>query len=1168
MKKILLLASMLFFCLISFGQQVKISVKFENEPIKSILNEIEKKTEYTFVYSTTLIDTQKRLTLEAIDEKLESLLNKLCSQAGLSYTVEGKRIILTKKGSAKETKNIKIIKGKVFDNEKKPLIGAYVYLKDNLNCCGMTDLEGDFTISVDENSASGDSLVVKYIGMKNIIVPFDSSKEFLFVLEQDVRYLEDVVVTGYQTLSRERSSGSFSIVKSASLENKTASMNVVDRLEGLVPGLSINMSEGSDKLLMRGLTSLNASRSPLVVIDGIPSSYESVSNLVNPNDVESITFLKDATAASIWGAAAANGVINIVTKIGKSEVRRPKVSYNSFVSIKGRPDYSYQKLMNSEQLITAAKESFSSTDYPWSQVTASSGGQDPVVYPHEKILYDLERGLINQQTANGRLDSLARLNNRAQIDDFLTQNAILTNHNITFTGGSSFHNYYASYGYTSDNKSDKSESNKHQINLRQIFHFTPHIKLDLTSNIAYEKSSQFLVPGLPATINSYLPYAMFQDEAGNALSQAYLKRYEPYRKDAEQKGNLDLDYIPLNENRYTQNGTTNLNARVSAGLDITLAPWLQYQGKFQYQKGYRKGYNYYDSRSYTVRDELPYYTVAAQPGGVPTYYLPMTGGHYQNISSVNSAWTVRNQLSLDKTFGDRHQLTAIAGTEVRADLFENHTNYRRGFDMQSQTYSPYDEKFLSTTGVDGAILKLGSFGNNTLSANIDRFSEVETRFFSLYSNVAYTLDRKYTFNGSIRMDQSNLFGSNKSTQFKPIWSAGLSWNISKEEFCNNTIFNNLVFRATFGYGGNSPRPGSGGPYDILYPSINSNFKEIGYIAAVPANKSLSWERTATTNIGVDFSILHNRLSGTIDIYSKRTEDLLGFYPVDPTGGWYYAYGNLGSISNDGFELSLSSFNIETKDFSWNTIFTLSNNKNKLTRLERNVPLTYSTKLHEAYFEGYPAYSLFGFNYKGLNSEGNPVAINSNGQEVTLSNELTADDPIFGGVTQPKWFGGLTNEFKYKDFSLSALVIYNFGYHMRRDVNSTYSERITENLQQSFANRWKKPGDENITDIPKYVPLRSSSDMEREIFIYTKALSNIVNASYVKLREITLSYTIPTKVSNKILMDNLVVYGQVNNLLLWTKNRDGIDPEFYDIRRGVRTTKEPAYLTLGIKVSFL
>jgi len=1163
------------FVLVSFflssfqdGFSQNITLKFKDTPLKTVLKEIQKQSDYRFVYNDNLVNANALITVDVSAQNINTVLDEILVKNNIGYRISGKQILLSPKQQTSENTLHKggVVVGFVKDPDGNPLPGVNVQL-NNTKTFATTDVSGKFEI---KSNAPGDIINLSMIGMKRIALVTDDRKEYYIILEEDAIQLENVVVTGYQTLSRERSSGSFSVVKNSALESKTASMNVVDRLEGLIPGLSVNMSAGGEKFLMRGLTSINAAKSPLVVIDGVPSSYDAVSSLVNPNDVESITFLKDATAASIWGASAANGVINITTKVGKAQVRKPKVSYNSFISFKGKPVYEYQKMMSSEEFADAAKEVFSVTDYPWNTVTSSSSSaRNPVIYPHEKILYDLSRGLISQSVANSRVDSLKSLNNREQLEDFLTRNSVLTNHSLSFSGGSDFHTYYGSYAYTGNTNYDKSSTSKHQINLRQDFKFTKDIKLDITANLAYETGEQFLVTDLPASFNNYLPYAMFADETGTPLSQAYLKRYEPFRKDAEQKSQLNLDYIPLLENNYTQNGTTALTARINAGLNINLFEGLQYQGKFQFQKGYVKSYNYYNKNSYKVRDELVYFTVApASSTALPTYYLPTTGGHYQTNNTSNTAWTVRNQLLFDKTFGEKHQITSLAGTEVRGDLSVVHNTYRRGFDMQTQTYSPYDERALSTTGVSSPVILIGSTSTNTLPAKSETFGEYDTRFFSLYANAAYTYNKRYTFNGSVRMDQSNLFGSNKSTQFKPIWSLGASWNISKEDFCKIDAINNLNVRLTYGFGGNSPAPGSGGPFDILLPSNNANFTEIGYFVALPANAGLSWERTSTTNLGVDFSILKNRISGSVDLYKKRTEDLLGYIPLDPTTGWYYAYGNLGKIRNDGFELMLNTVNISTKTFQWNTVFTLSYNENKLEELKRNTALGFSNMINEQFIEGYPAYSLFGFDYIGLNGSGNPVARKADGGEATLSSHFSINDPVFKGVAQPKWFGGMTNEFTYKGFSLSALVVYNLGHSMRRDVNSVYSDRITTNLPQSFNDRWRVAGDEANTNVPKYIANSSTSNSQRYLSIYTKAAQNIISASYAKLRDLTLSYMIPKNLANKILMENLTIYGQVNNILLWKNNNFDIDPEYYNLRQGTRADKMPPFVTIGVKVNFL
>src|SRR3989339_237082 len=284
MKKVLLLFSMIFFSLVIFAQDVKITIKMENEPIKSILNEIEKKSNYTFVYSSTLIDTKRNISLVADNEKLETVVAKLCTIAGLNYSFEGKRVVLTQKLTSKEPAKLESkqvqIKGKVIDDENQPLAGAYVFFKNDINVCGITDLHGHFSFSADENSVKGDALVVKYIGMKGVEIPYIGTTDYIINLEQDTRLLENVIVTGYQTISKERSAGSFSLVKGEVVQDKAnISGSLIQSLEGQAAGLNVNIkSNGDEEFLIRGLTSINSNKQPLIVVDGVAVSQSVLNN--------------------------------------------------------------------------------------------------------------------------------------------------------------------------------------------------------------------------------------------------------------------------------------------------------------------------------------------------------------------------------------------------------------------------------------------------------------------------------------------------------------------------------------------------------------------------------------------------------------------------------------------------------------------------------------------------------------------------------------------------------------------------------------------------------------------------------------------------------------------------------------------------------------------------
>lgn len=1146
-------------------QNIRLSLHLKKVPLTKVFSAIEQQSNLRFVYGNNIIPADKRISIDVDNVTLTDVLKEVLLGTGLGFSSTETNLVVINQQPA-PAKQERIIKGKVFDEAHNAVPGVTVMLK-NLQAGSNTNAKGEFTLAVTE---SNPILLISCMGFMPKTLEVGDKSYLEIILTPNISLLQQVVVTGYQTISKERSAGSFTKVEGAQLQQKSGSMSVVDRLEGLVPGFAVNNSTGADKFLIRGVSSVNASRMPLFVVDNVPMSNDYITNFVNPNDVESITFLKDATAASIWGANAANGVVVITTRKGKDLNRRIKMNYDGFVSFKGLPDYDYQHKMNSTQFMNAAKEIFNATAYPWKTVTTPGvGNSDPIVYPHERILYDLSNGFIPQSVADARMDSLASLNNRGQIDQYLQQPALLTNHSLSFTGGSQFHSYYGSLAYTNQQNNDKSSLNRYQMNLRQDFAFSKNVKADMTVNLSQQKNTRFIIPTLP-DLNTYLPYAMLADADGTPLSQAYLKMYQPYRQTAETKSALNLNYIPLKESGYTSNNATTSGAvRVNTGLNIKLAKGLTYDGRFQYQQVNNNGYTFYDQKSYQTRYELVHFTQApTTPGAKPVYFLPESGGQYQSSNSQNISWTVRNQLMYDNSF-KAHQLTFLAGTEVRGDRTRSFSSTRRGFDFQTQTYNVYDEKSLQLNGVTNPVIGNNSATKSTLTSQPVSVSEIETRFFSLYANGAYTYKQRYNLNGSIRMDQSNLFGTEKSQQYKPIWSAGAGWIISNEAFFAVKSVNRLNLRLTYGLGGNAPLPGSGSSQDIVIAESSPLFNGmgIGYRPLLPGNKMLTWERTKMVNVGVDFDLFNSRLSGAIDVYQKKTIDLLGSQPLDRTAGWYYGYANLGDMMNKGIDVQLNSRNIAKGRFSWNTLLTLGYNKNKVLKLNRTSPLTPSNKANVGFVEGYPAYSFFAYKWAGLDATGDPQITTANGKTLKNTSGITAADLNYAGISQPAWYGGITNSFRYGSFDLSFLVIYNLGYQMRRDVNTFYSGRLTANIPTSFEDRWKQPGDEAKTNIPAYVALGSQDIARRSTDLYNKADINIVSADYVKLRDLTLAWNLPARVVDHAGMESFRIYTQLNNVMLWKANKDDIDPEYFKLMYATRAPAMKPFFTVGVNVRF-
>jgi len=1167
----MILLSVWMMCLTITAHAQTITLNQTDVPLENVLKSITSQAGYKFVYTGSVIDTKQKVSVNVRSNDIKVILDAVFKGTKITFTIADKQVALSlrKEVTAPQTNTgTRTVSGKVTEKDGSPLIGVLVTAEGS-PATAFTGMTGEYCISVKDDPQT--KLTFKYLGMTSTTLPIGALSQLNVSMLADNVLLDQVVVTGYQTISKERSAGSYSIVKGAEFQDKAISRgSVLESLEGVVSGLRVNLGSEGDKFLIRGITSINSNRKPLFIVDGVSVPSEMIERIFNGNDINNVTVLKDATAASIWGAQAANGVVVITTKSG-SRTDRTEVTYNGSYTFRGMPDYSYNDIMNSSLFIKNATEIFDPVGYQWS---AMSTGIDNVVLPHEIPLYKHYLGEISLSERDAQLKKLSELDGRKDYEKYFMSNSWLTNHSVSLSGGGNNQTFYVSLGYQGQQSNSKALTNEYRINARENINITKWMNLDLTLNASYrtDKSNmnQFSLDGIAGAVGlTSLPYAVFYDENGNPLSFTKYLLNESVKIDAQNKSRINLDYYPITDFNNTTQEYISSNIRANAGLRIKLLKGLNYEGRFSYYISNGKRETYTPSESYNVRLDRVY---ATSTNG--TAYLPSTGGYFRTYSALEDSYTVRNQLSYDNSFkGGLHQITALLGQEINHTKSGNNTTSMRGYDKQTMSSIFFNDYSISVTGVPDPILKkMNSATNNMFSSN--RYSQGETtyRFVSFYSNAAYTYNNRYSINASIRVDQSNLFGSDPSVQFKPIWAIGGMWNMKRENFMKNISWvNDLQIRTSYGFAGNSPSPGQGGPYNIINSTSSPTFSEfgLGYVISTPANNKLTWEKTRTWNIGATFSLFKNRLSGSFDLYDKKTTDLLASSPVDPSTGYTSVFQNIGVMTNKGVELSLNNRNLSLRNFVWDTGLSLSYNKNNIAEMYFTPPSSPSGYVGRQYFEGYPASALFAYHWAGLDpTDGAARAYNSKNEIVR--NIVDIDDISalsYMGTTVPPWSVSITNNLRYKNFELSFMLIANLGHKMRNDSYMQTDFRFTSTIHNDFDKRWRKPGDENVTNIPSFYKKSEASFRDGGYTFLRYSDIGILDASYIKFRDISVGYFLPENICKKIGTKSIKLRVQASNLLTIGFNKEGIDPEAFSLRGGSRYDRYKASVSASLLIEF-
>ncbi len=975
----------------------------------------------------------------------------------------------------------KTIKGRVTEDGKKPLSNASIIVKGT-TVASKTNEEGYYSITV---PANGKVLKFSSLNFEDQEVNIGSKSEINVILVNTVSDLQQVIVTGYGTTKKATNTGSIATVKAAEIENLPFS-SVDKALQGKVAGLQSVAASGqpgaSQAILIRGASSITASNAPLWVVDGVPinagdaSRLQTTGNLLstlNPNDIESISVLKDAASQSIYGSRAANGVIVVTTKKGKSGKTRFR-----FDTEVGNSDVAYQnekyKPLDANEFINLTRDGLVNAGASAAQTTS--------------ILNSLGQG--NGINFNW-YDNIMRVGQQKQ-------------YNLSAEGGNDKTTFFLSGGhFAQEGTSINSQLKRNNVNVRITNKATD--KLTIGFNLNAGNVSQ------RAPLNG--------GAFGNPLLSTYflLPTYSAYKPDGT------YNYV-LNGGLHNTVALSELDKRFLRQSSIRGSVNGEYKilDNLKFKSVYGIDYNALEEDQYNNPlhgDGL------ASNGRAFAYYTRYFNYVWTNTLDLQQNITRNGDLSSSTQIGYEAQKSAGYFSTVRADQFP-----------------PSLSLVYPASGASPV----------TASATISDYT-----FESQFASTNLNYKNRFVLSGSFRRDGSSRFSA--KNRYGNFWALGATWNIDREEFmANNTLFDQLKLRASYGVNGNAGI----GNYDApaLY-GFGFNYNQLpGSGPTNVGDENLTWELNKPMNIGLDFSVLKNRVNVTIDYYIRKSENLLLSVPLSNTSGFGSATRNIGSMENKGVELSLNIIPVQTKDFRWDLDFNFSNNKNKITSLPNAADILNGNFIIR---QGESLNTFFLREWAGVDrATGDPLWYTTDKHQASSNIYPGASARILAGQALPKFFGSLTNALSYKGFNLSAQLYYNFGnqvfdtwrgYYLGSGFGASFN-KVKRQLDA-----WKQPGD--ITTVPKYVYNGNKNFNAGSTY-------NLNDGSFVRVRDIQLGYTLPKAYAEKLKIGSANFYVRGTNLFTWVKDENlPFDPEQGTGSASNLNVFIPKTVTVGLSLAF-
>ncbi len=1165
----------------TYSQNTKISLDIKNYTIEKVFGIIQQKTEFKVFFKDSEVNTKRKISLKVSNKKIEYILDRIFKGTSITYKIVDKQIVLVKKRNVSKTKPQKPksvvttptlqqgheISGQIVDKNGLPIPGTTVSIAGTTTGV-VTDFDGNFKIRV----SVGDVIKIESLGFQTQTITISNKNKITYNVEmiESVEALDEVIITdGYKTVDRRLFAG---VATKLNLDDiKIDGVSDASRLlEGRDAGVVVDNLSGtfgaSPRIRIRGNTSLNGNNNPIWVVDGVilednvelsqgDLASGDINSLIgssiaglNPDDIKSFSILKDASATALYGARAKNGVIVITTKKGKKGGL--SVNYSNNFSFRLRPRYTNFNVLNSQQELTIYAELVNKglIDLTTAQVAESYGvlGQ----------YYDLRRTNDVEIGANGQLsDSFFNRYQAANTDWFktlFTDLSLQQSHSLSVSGGTDDATYYFSASYLNDEgQTIGDNAQRYTTKLNTKFNLSDQFSISTALTGSFRDQ---VTPGT-------------NDRSLNLITGEFEREFEinpfnfsltnsrsvtPY----DENGNLEFfrkNYAPFNIIHELKNNFINIDVTditFQTDVDYKITDNLKATSTFNYRKAITQ-------REHIISDNSNQAEAFRADEGIlaninpflyqdpenplrPRYSILPEGGFNIYNEDILDYLYWRNSVSWNPSVGDSHDFTFLLGQEIKS------TN------RQQREYNgigiSYENGFLINTDPD-AIDQLSD--QNDQYFNISNFKD---RFVGVFLNAGYTFDRKYTINGTLRYDGSNLQGSSPRSRYLTNYNISGAWNIDKENFFNVDWVNILKLKATYGLSGGRG-PLTSATLDLrggvtIRPDDVENIIFINSLE----NQDLTFEKLKEFSVGLEYSLFTNRVSGELGYYRRNSFDLIGTVKNSGVGGEAFKTGNYADLDVEGYEFSLSTVNIKTRNFEWSTNLNVGYNTEEVQELQFNPRLLDLLTPSGAPNSGREISALYSVRFAGLNEFGIPTFFDADNNIVTNINLQSREDIDkilkYEGPTQPRGAGGFSNTFKFNNFTLSANVSFKFDYKIR--LNSNFSNRYTDfnSLPGELINRWRLPGDENVTNIPAILERDAAINElggDNAYQLYNRSDLRVVDGTYARMRSIALGYTIPSSYTKRLGLTSARLRLQGENLFLLysDKGLNGQDPEFFN-----------------------